>query len=463
MKGSTYDSLRDAAAQGRLLVVTGAGISSGLKRDDGTYLPNWGELVQALRGRADLSRIAPEKQVLLDYLLPTAALDELHGDALIEASEILREGFKKGEFETNIVELCRERDGECSETHRAIAEITPGGIITFNYDRAHERAFDEVKVPIELIIYNQHERLRADLVRRERRTPFLLKAHGCVTDPDSLVLTSSSYREVLANNRAYRAFLQHVLIHYTVLIVGFAMRDRDFDQLLNTLEIELGRPIQQHAFIAKEPDTTAKGLAKRAEWAAITARFGVEPVYVAEYREIPEVIRSIAGKPGPLVQRLISEAQSADLNVRRGAHENIDQLGRIGRIQVKAALLDALDDAALDPDARSEILYTMRSVADGDPVVAQRLLKEIEDMIAASRSTMERWQVECIAHALLAIRRNRFLDPLERSRILAILSAPQLLDALKLLDDWAVQLGGIRRLVAYTEAACAEIASREIV
>jgi hypothetical protein len=452
------DELRDAAAVGRLLVVTGAGISAGLKRPKRGSLPNWGQLVQALRRRADPARIDAEKEQLLDVLLPAGALSELNGDVLIEASEILQAGFDTGEFEKTIARLCRERDGECSDTHVAITELEPVGVVTFNYDRAHEEAFRRVGVSVNSIHYGEDAKLKALLAGRNSDRPYVLKAHGCVSRPETLVLTSSSYRQVLSRFRAYRLFLQHALIQHTVLIVGFAMRDRDFDQLLETLEMELGEPLHRHAFIAKAPPETRKGKAKRAEWAAITSRFGVSAIYVDEFKEIPELIRSLATVPGPLVKELVEKAVSGERAVRERGHDDVQGLGRIGLRQVRAALFDRLDRPGLDPQTRSELVYALKD--DREALVARRLMREIKRAVRAHAKAPHKQHTECVAHALLAIRRSRLPDARIRREILRALRDPALVQGFDLMDNWIDAGGDVRRVADYARAAAAEIEAR---
>jgi hypothetical protein len=452
--------LRNAAAQGRLVVITGAGISSRLMRPNGTRIPNWEKLVEELWSSADESRLSKADRRLLAELMPSAERDKLHGDALIEASEILRGGFDEGDFEKTIARLCREKRGETSDTHRAIVSIAPAGIITFNYDRAQETAFRERGVRFEPILYSADARIKARLARRRSGAPFLLKAHGCVSDPASLVLTSSSYREVLSRCRAYRLFLQYVLVHFTVLIVGFALRDRDFDQLLGTLEIELGKPKHQHVFIAGRPAPSPEGKVQQAAWAALTARFGVDPLYVRDFGRLPALIRSLAEKPGPLIRNLVGRAQSTDKHVREAAHDEMEMLGEVGRRQVRAALLAAIDEVAAEPGRRSELIYALRGVGDGEPEVAARLVAEIVRAVNDFASARDLVHTECAAHALLVLRRSRLRDTAQRNGLLRDLAAPKVQKGLEAMDRFVEGAGEVPRLVAYARAACAEIEAR---
>jgi hypothetical protein len=451
------DALRNAAACGTLLVVTGAGISKDLRRPDNQPLPSWGELVQSLRGQADASKLA-HCHALLDDLLPPAALDKVHGDALIEASEIIQGGFSAGGLEIAIAKVCGEADGTFTETHRAVAQLQPAGVITFNYDRGHEEAFKDAGRSIQVIRYDEDQQIKARLAGSDA-TPFVLKAHGCITVPQSLVLTSSSYHAVLSKHRAYRLFLQHCLARYTVLVVGFALRDRDFDQLLSSLEIELGKPLQRHAFIAREPDSSKiEGLTQRADWAAITARFGLEPIYVQKFTEIPDVIRSLAAEPGSLIHQLVAEASSSDAGVRRSAHQTIRSLGRTGRSQMLAALVNRLQRPGLTLTARSEVVYAFVGIVGDHLPAIQQLLTELELAAAGATTPDAREQAECAAHALIALRHGRVCDTGELEAVLQRLRSPGLLEKLKHFDDMVT----VPRLRAYAESAAAELESRSV-
>jgi hypothetical protein len=450
------DCLRDSAAQGRLVLLTGAGISRGLLRaDGGGQLPSWGELVHALRERADMSVFSTRQKELLTELLPDGMLDELSGDVLIEASELLQHGFAKDAFEEAIASICREKDDACSATHFAIARIRPSGIVTFNYDQAHERAFKSHAIEYQPIVYDEEPRLREMLAYQKEGVSFLLKAHGCVSRPKSLVLTSTSYRAVLSRNRAYRAFLQHILMRNTLLMVGFGLRDRDFDQVMTTLEIELGGPLRPHAIVTTVPGTDPEGLKRRAEWAAISARFTVHPVYVDNYDEIPDFIESLGRTPGPMVKGIVERTQSPQSAQRDSAHRDIERLGPIGRQQVKAALVGALTNDALDIHARSEVIYSLGLLGDRDGALAKCFIQEIERACVQWNGTPDVGHIECVAHALLALRRSRLQELAMRAEIVRHLELQR--SAYRNMDAWSGQHGGVERLEAYAMAAKAEI------
>lgn len=452
------DSLRDAAACGRLVFVTGAGISTGMRRLDGSPLPKWGALVQQLRDHRTIRDA--QFDAILDDLLPVGSLDQLHGDALIEASEIISRGYERDKFSERLIELCREVPGTHTETHRAIAEAQPAGIITFNYDCGHESAYQALGMrKPDKLIYSDDSGLRACLGKIDQRNSFLLKAHGCVDVPNSAVLTSSSYRSILANFRTYRAFLHNVLITYSIIIVGFAMRDRDFDQLMLTLEVELGGPVQHLAVLTKEPDRDPAGEIARASWATLKARFGVEPIFVGDYPEIPEEIRKISSKPGPLIEELARNAVSTDKRARMVAHDRAKGLGSVGRVQLRSKLFEIISNSHVSLEAKSEAIYTIGLVGEGTFAVAEALMQFIESVAGIPVFSLDIGHAECVAHALLVLRATR-VDDIGLSTILRRMHALSVQQCFVNLDEIIVNSGGNVRIVVYAAAAAAEIAAR---
>lgn len=454
----TMNAVRDAAAQGRLLVMSGAGISCRLRRPDSTWLPSWSELVAELRKQLDPAKVEPADKRRLRHLLPHGILDKLHGDVLIEASEIIQKVMGEQVFLKAVAALCSEAKGQCSDTHRAIAKARPAGIITFNYDHAHEEAFRMEKSRFVSMRYNQDSKIR-NLISSRSQLAFIMKAHGSTDAPGSLILSSSAYRRVLSNCRAYRTFLQYCFINYTVLIVGFSLRDRDFDQVLNTLEVEWGRTDHRHAFIAKLPERSDDGRAGRAHLAAITSRFGVHPLYVADYPDIPDLIEALTEQPGPLVQQLLRQSVSREAFVRAKAHDRIEELGPVGRAQVRQGIFHALGRSP-SRRARSELIYALRGIGDDLPEVAHGLIDEIRSGARDFTTTNNPWSLECVAHGLLALRRSRLRKRDDLRRVLSALCDAALAAQFQAMDDWLRRANRTPRILAYAQAAHAEIEAR---
>src|ERR1700753_2232534 len=130
------------------------------------------------------------------------------------------------------------------------------------------------------------ERKRRAVLAEDFRSRFLLKAHGCIWPPKSIVLDRASYREVMARQPGYRAFAHHVLARFSALIVGFGLNDPDFGDLLQSFESNFGGGVGDHVYIWKRgqrDDEEARALVLR-------RRYGLLCIFVDNYDDVRTVI-----------------------------------------------------------------------------------------------------------------------------------------------------------------------------
>lgn len=455
------NKLRNAVARNELFVITGAGISRNLKSENGDIIPNWTDLVLELKKRTlnEIKDIDRSDRDFLDRLTPEGHMGGLHGDVLIEASQVIEDIIKKEnqnkpktshiDFHNWILELIIEKVGEKGETHERIVELCPRGIITFNYDRCHENSFK--KGNAERVLYSDDETLKEKINSGFDGPPIILKAHGCVETPESLVLTSSSYFHILNERRVYRAVMQHILSRFTILIVGFALRDRDFDQMLATLEKDFGGSIQDHIVImsfesrfdennlsaeekkAKRKEADKKKNQAMANFAVLEARYNLQVLAVDDYGDIPEKLKEIYENGGSWIEDLAIASGSRDClecknsnkpkrckapddcksRICRKARMDIQQLSELGKEHFKRHLHEVLEDKRYKREKsdknylkyRSEILYTLGLLKPRDNKSIEILLSECETRSQANFHTPGNDEnIECIAHALVSLR-----------------------------------------------------------
>lgn len=112
-----------------------------------------------------------------------------------------------------------------------LTNIQPHAIITTNYDTFLENSFNEningddadYKVVIgEQVLRNQYQHLGE-----------ILKIHGCVTKPDSIVLTDSDYRDFNNRRRYLSSKLLTYLLEHPVLILGYGAGDSNVRQIFS--------------------------------------------------------------------------------------------------------------------------------------------------------------------------------------------------------------------------------------
>ena len=124
-------------------------------------------------------------------------------------------------------------------THRAIARLHTrfSAIVTTNYDQLLEEAFRrEVNTECAPVIKD------IDLPYVGNR-PILIKMHGCISDPDSIVITEDDYmyKSFFVRRRLIASKLLGYLADQVVLFLGYSLEDSTFRNLFHDVAHSLGR------------------------------------------------------------------------------------------------------------------------------------------------------------------------------------------------------------------------------
>src|SRR5579863_5239762 len=373
-----FGLLCDAVAYRRLVVVTGSGVSVGLAQpgSDSRSLPTWHLVLSQLRARfADrMGAVAADVDLLLSAR-PRGA------DYLIEAATLIRETVGVGDYRDAVVQLTSAPEDARSPLHDLIEDLEPLGIITFNYDLGHENAYRarrRDRHQMRRAIYSDERKLRAVLAE-DFRSRFLLKAHGCISRPKTIVLDRASYREVMARQPGYRAFAHHVLARFSALIVGFGLNDPDFEDLLQSFESNFGGGIGEHVYIWKRgqrEDEEARALVLR-------RRYGLACIFVDSFDEVRTVISDARTQMGAELRRPIAATlkRTSDVEefrqLRRKAHIELGRLSIAGAGIAAASLMAAVIDATSPVLVRAEAAYSLGKIRPTPAGVADFLLDSI--------------------------------------------------------------------------------------
>lgn len=97
---------------------------------------------------------------------------------------------------------------------------------------------------------------------------FVLKVHGCMTDPASLVLMPGDYDGISLKHKYVSAKLLTYFAERTVLILGYSLYDPDIRGLLLDAAEALGRKVMANVFFVThqpEPDSADAGYTEVAE------------------------------------------------------------------------------------------------------------------------------------------------------------------------------------------------------
>jgi hypothetical protein len=237
-KGTIPPELIDSIKNGKCILFVGAGLSAKVKRSNKKNLPLWGGFL------TELLAWAKSKNAM--FWNGSDEIEEIikKGNYLLAAQE-LQECLTLGEFAEFLNSVFRDLEVKPSQTHKNIFKIPFRGILTTNYDNLLEGAYaltHNGQVPIKFT----QEDLNTISSPLRSEDFFLFKIHGDIDRPESIVLGSRSYNQILFRTPQYLHFLETLFTTHTVLFVGFNGEDVDFDFVINRLSTIYSRTLNKH-------------------------------------------------------------------------------------------------------------------------------------------------------------------------------------------------------------------------
>jgi NAD-dependent SIR2 family protein deacetylase len=171
----------------RLAVFIGAGcsIASGL--------PSWKQLIENLVAK---------------YGIQTKEVNPLKLASRIERS------IGHGNFVDEISETCRASQMRGSATHELLTELDINLYITTNYDHLLEEAFRKKGIEPH-VVYTD-----LDLGNLNPTAKTIVKLHGDIDVPSSMVCTESDYRQYKTRHRGFTDWLKAKDTELTIFFLG---------------------------------------------------------------------------------------------------------------------------------------------------------------------------------------------------------------------------------------------------
>lgn len=214
------------------ILFAGAGLSAQAETARGEHPPPWKGLLGAMTEWCVQNK-------LVDQTDAEALATMLHSGYLLEAGqeldEILREKSQKQQC---LREVLHSNDLIISKAHEYVAQTSFRAYLTTNYDALIETAYARTRSR-SLITFYQNS---VDSVLQPYRDgeDFILKLHGDVNDPASVILGDRSYEQLLRNPN-YAFCLNTLFATASILFVGFGGSDPDLDGLLRNVAAFNGR------------------------------------------------------------------------------------------------------------------------------------------------------------------------------------------------------------------------------
>jgi hypothetical protein len=209
------ERLYDEVIQESVVVFVGAGSTTEHSQDG----PRFFDLIKRKASYPE-SLPCPSFPKLMEYFC-----NELDGG---QHNRLIREAISYLEY----FFLPGERRNAATMTSDLLAEIPWfNRLVTTNWDPLIERSLD-VLVPI------VEDR---DLAFWDDRKRQVLKIHGCITRPYSIIATEDDYERCIGQSPLIFNKLRDLMATKTFLFMGYSMRDQDFQEVWSSITKALGK------------------------------------------------------------------------------------------------------------------------------------------------------------------------------------------------------------------------------
>ena len=204
----------------RCVVFLGAGITAACKNGNGDHPPGWDTLLQRAMG------------VLPDGVDKVTAGVLLGEKRYLDAAEVVFSAIEPADRTTFFRQQFQQPAFLSSRLHELIRDLDAKVVVTTNYDTLYDRLCpgDEG--------YNVRKYTDDHLID-DIRSPVrvILKAHGCITDPQNIVLTRSDYYTARERHLRFYNVLDALFLTNTILFLGCSLTDPDIQLTLENSNI----------------------------------------------------------------------------------------------------------------------------------------------------------------------------------------------------------------------------------
>lgn len=115
---------------------------------------------------------------------------------------------------------------ELKDEIELLSKAVLSGILTTNWDDFLQSTFNDFKVNIgqrEIIFSDQHS------------IGDIYKIHGCISQPDSLILTSTDYERFIQNNHYLNSKILTLFVDYPIVFMGYSLSDPNIELILKNI------------------------------------------------------------------------------------------------------------------------------------------------------------------------------------------------------------------------------------
>jgi len=199
------DELIEACKNNKCVPFVGAGMSAQ------SGLPSWSDIINEMSSfliNRSLRKVDEE-----NWLKQNGAL---------LVAERFKETITRSQYQIHLNKWFDPPEVNLSNAHTSLFKIKWPFLITTNFDRLLELAYSNARQKMARTPITFEELVRAEASNE----PYILKLHGSVEDPESIVLTETDYARMDSDkNDMLKHIEKSIMVFKKVLFLGFSMKD----------------------------------------------------------------------------------------------------------------------------------------------------------------------------------------------------------------------------------------------
>lgn len=235
-------------ANRRAILFLGAGVSASAITNTGKRFPEWKDFLTEAANR------------IQDNVLKNQIKQFIENRNYLFASELIKKSLQQDWQE--LLEKEFRQLASPSDLHKAIVSLDQRILVTTNFDMMIEDAW---RSSFRSKSYHPHILKKVDdrafrLFRDD--DDYIIKIHGCISEPDSIVFDTTSYQQRVYSNSFYEELLNSLLLTHTFLFIGFSMSDPAISLIIETFAHRFPNSRPHYIFSADNVSDAVRDLSK---------------------------------------------------------------------------------------------------------------------------------------------------------------------------------------------------------
>ena len=214
--------LRKSRENNQLVIFVGAGVSKN------SGIPTWSELIRKIAEEIGYDKCASCKRRKAEC--PYEGCADRYSytqEEFLRIPEYFYQGLPAGDKESyyELIQKTLRSDKGPNPIDDEIVNLLPHHIITTNYDHLLEQV-KSVNSSLYAVVAKDSDLLSTASER------YILKMHGDIEDPTSIVLRENDYIDYEQNHTLISTFIRSLLINHTFLFLGYSLNDYNLNLII---------------------------------------------------------------------------------------------------------------------------------------------------------------------------------------------------------------------------------------